>query len=284
MYKLFKNLAILSSILIFLSLGLLFAYRWLNTNQINGVVAKTLILGDSQTQNGLDPAHMKPGTINYSNSAEPIYIVRQKLLAFSSRQKQIMVILPLSKLNLSHEIEKRWINNDTVFSEKSSSYFGAIELPRPKMVRTDLKTQLQRLHKLIYRSIYALERKLFLRQENILGGYYSNNGKFDETKKCVTGPQIFKPSKLQIIELYAIQKYCVKVGIKLILVSMPKYCRTKLELEDVFKCHPSTKFIDCHDWYMGRADYFADFNHLNVKGSRLFSRRLDAIISKNELP
>jgi hypothetical protein len=280
MYKLFKNLAILCSILLILSSGLLLAYSWLNAKQINGIAAKTLILGDSQTQNGLDPAYMKPGTINYSNSAEPFYIVKQKLRVLSKKSTPFKLIIPVSVLNLRSELEKNWINNDTVFTEKSSLYFGAIELPRPEGVHNDLKSQLQRLQKLVYRSIYTLERKYLLRQESPLGGFNPNSGQFDLSKKCPTSPQIFKPSKLQIKELYAIQNYCVQNGIQLILVSMPKYCSTMLELEKVFKRHTSTKYIDCHDWYIGRADCFADFNHLNVKGSKLFSRRLDAIISK----
>jgi hypothetical protein len=280
MYKLFKNLAILCFILLLLCLGLLLAYSWLNAKQINGIVAKTLILGDSQTQNGLDPAYMKPGTINYSNSAEPFYIVRQKLWALNNYKKSTKLIIPISILNLNQDIENKWINNDTLFTEKKSLYFGALQLPRPKGVQNDFKSQLRRFQKLIYKSIYTIERRYLLGKDNHLGGYFANSSIFDTTKKCPTTPQIFKPSKLQIKELYAIQNYCVLNGIQLILVSMPKYCSTKLELDMVFDRHSSTKFIDCHDWYIGRADCFADFNHLNVKGSKLFSRRLDAIISK----
>ena len=154
-------------------------------------------------------------------------------------------------------------------------------MKKPIGLKQTLHNQINQLNKLVYKSIYTIERKVLLRKENILGGFVPNSGVFDTKKKCkstINKDREF--SKLQLQELKAIQQICKKKKIQLILVSMPKYCKDQLDLKRIFKLDSNTVFIDCHDWYLGRADCFADFNHLNQNGAALFSKKFALQLAK----
>lgn len=283
--KLFlRQLLTIIIIAIAISALLLWGYATMNQKQISRIQAKALILGDSQAQNGFDTQFFPKGTVNYANSAEPLYLVKEKLKVLSTTCALKQVIIPVTHLNLRKTVERNWILNDTVFNEKSTLYYGLWEMKKPIGLKQTLHNQINQLNKLVYKSIYTMERKVLLRKENILGGFVPNLGVFDTKLKCESSMNKDREfSKLQLQELKAIQQICKKKKIQLILVSMPKYCKDQLDLKRIFKLDSNTVYIDCHDWYLGRADCFADFNHLNKYGAALFSKRFSALLRLNSI-
>ncbi len=278
MKQFFKQLLYILCIVSAFSALFICIYGAMNRAQISHVNGSTLILGDSQSQNGFDPQYFPNGTVNYANSAESFYIMKEKLKVFTKKLKIKLLILPVTNLNLNSKIDKVWIQNDTTFNEKYSLYFGIWKMKQPSGLNKSKYPKIEQLNKLLYKAIYTFERRLLLRKVNVLGGFVANQGKFNQKLECKTSTNTIVYSKLQLKELKEIQQICKEKDIKLILVNMPKYCKAELRLEKVFKLESNTVFIDCHDWLIGRSDCFADFNHLNEKGAKLFSKRFAHIL------
>ncbi len=248
--------------------------------------SKTIFLGDSHGQNGINPDfYSSEKSANFCASGEGYHFCYIKLKSILSKKNSLQkVVLTLSSHNLSKEIDPLWIYNSNNFQEKSATYY-------PFLTGTDfVRFQKNNLYPIsalpdllnasAKKSIYGIERKILIGEPTFYGGYTPNNKVYSESKEKRKNKS-FELSIFQKTYLDSIVKICSENNLKLILVSTPEFNtrgRTRQELTNFI---PSgTTYFDYRNLFSSK-DCFADPGHLNEKGARLFTRALSKDLKQN---
>lgn len=247
-----------------------------------------IILGDSQMQK-IDPKEFTDDTYNFASVGEHYYFTYQKLKKITKSKKHNIkkVILGVSIHNFS-PVYNRLFDLDFSEGQKSlSKYLYFIDLNEQKFVKDKKKL----LNKNLINGIYS--------NSNLgWGGFYKSNNEnpdsliIRKTLKMhysITSSEK-KTSSDQIKYLHQIDSLCKSNNITLFLVSTPyhpyyiknidpyyfkKFKKVLGEMNDV-------KHINYLDYQIDPF-FMSDGNHLNYKGSKIFSKKINEMLNAENL-
>ena len=122
-----SRVGVFTCLLIALILGALYVNATIMSNDLQDKISdiKTIFLGDSHGQNGINPDfYTAEKSANFSASGEGYHFSYIKLKGVLSKNNSLQkVVLTLSSHNLSKEIDPLWIYNSNNFQEKSATYY-----------------------------------------------------------------------------------------------------------------------------------------------------------------
>lgn len=241
---------------------------------------RTLVLGDSHTQNGVNDKQLKQ-SINVSSSGESyIYsFIKLKHLLRSNNNIENLV-LAFAPHNFDTEVDSLWLYDNSNVLKKVGSLYPFIRKEEWQfLIRNKLLAPVTILQKIFYESIYSVEVQMIMRKMPFVGGYTPNDKKFS----CSDMPNDYKLpkpseqlSKPQLLYFNKIRDLCRANDIKLYLINTPTYTEQKL--------FPISKLIQPDevllDWSrMPLSEkYFADCNHLNPLGAQYITDSLSKIL------
>ncbi|MDD5014565.1 MAG: hypothetical protein PHW73_05620 [Atribacterota bacterium] len=250
-----------------------------------------LILGDSNTECAINDSIVSK-SVNLSQSADAYFYSFIKLRKFLKINPNIeTVILGINEKSLyNHELFK---SNEYIRS-KYNSYFRLMNLNdfRVLLEAGGIKAFIN----LAEASFYNFSRALTIQESDYkdmnIGGYlYLIRDKLDETierykKENKQNNINIEYSKNQIEYLLKIVSLCKEYKVKLILLSTPTYMYCTNE-NDFYKLNQFLKKnmgddIDYWDYssYSLPDFCYGDIDHLNYKGTEVFSKKLNDDIKK----
>jgi len=247
--------------------------------------SKTLIIGDSHTQKGLNPK-LFDDAINLSQSAEPMVISYWKLKFVFDAIQPNTVIIGFGR----HKISS---NQDRVFYDKRTSH----EFFRRSYLIGDFD-KIKDIIKIDFLSFYFkwVKRNCLYPQFNpfyFLGHYEASKGNDlcnvrEKLQNHFGSPNIEKPySKIGMMYLDSMISFCELHDVKPIIISLPVYQEYYERIpNDIHVVYDSikNKFQLKNVEFIDRAnDYFVDFlfydvDHLNIDGANIFSEEIREII------
>ncbi|WP_234110734.1 hypothetical protein [Chryseobacterium sp. R2A-55] len=296
MMKLFlKKTGLFLSITLVTVLVVIFASKAIALRLFNfhQPMIETVILGDSQTQCGLDDKIL-PHTLNLSESADTYFYSYVKLKRMLEHNSQIKkVVLGFADHNLT-ENQDRWLHDNEINSFKLPIYFFMFD-------KNDLfdfakinKAQIiVHSHTILKRNFSHLLR--IYRHEKIekfgIGGFLALSKEAKKEEQKIQNRNVQKtlqPSSLDSKYLLKIYALCQSKKISLELISLPQFENTlqkKAHNIDELRPYkkradlywhenlPNANYVDFSNYQLQTKD-FADGSHLNKNGAVLFSRML----------
>lgn len=241
-----------------------------------------LILGDSQMQR-IDPMAFSGECYNFASSGEHYYFTYQKLkkIISSENHKTKKIVLGVSVHNFSPFYNRLF---DLDFPEGQASFCRYLYF-----IDLDEHTFIKDKKKLL---INSLINGIYIKSD--WGGFYtSNNENPDSTivlKTLKTHYTIAssenRHSKEQIKYLHLIDSLCKSNNINLFLVSTPYHPFYKKSidpyyfnsLEEVLSTMKNINYINYLDYQIDPS-LMSDGNHLNSKGSEIFSKMMNENIN-----
>jgi hypothetical protein len=200
----------------------LYNYQFLSHEKVE---VKTVILGDSHTQNGVNDKLLN-WSKNYSNSGESYFYSFIKLRHLINENKFLdKVVLSYGQHNLSKITQEKWLLNDDNIKEKFGGLFplftlqdiGALfEMKSPKISIVLIKS-------VVNSSIYSIERQLLGKGLPFTGGFTPNDKVFNPNLK----PQNMNMkggrelAEYELEYLGKISDLCKKHSIQLFLLNTP---------------------------------------------------------------
>lgn len=283
----FKNLVILSLIVVFIFGGVCYYYsievksRFKLPQEI-----KVLILGDSHTQSGLDDRLIQHA-VNFSSSGEHYAYVYEKLKYITRRNTQIQtVILAFSGSNFIKERDEYWLFDNSNLKNKFGTYFPIFskEGIQQYLKVIPLQHYAQLIDGLLFYPMYSLEKSILVGESQYIGGYFENNQVMEVEEQFAWEEQVedaLKEQSVYQLEYFAkIQEYCIQHGIDLMLINTPVFnAKSKDDIE--YLIHPHSIYLDFKTLPLP-ADHFADASHLNPKGAQVLSEKVNQILYKVE--
>jgi len=236
---------------------------------------ETIILGDSHTQNGIDPNYFN-NAINLSASGEAYWYSYAKLKFILHSQNPDKVVLALSCHNIDEKVDSLWLYNEGNYAEKIGTYFPIMTFEDIVYISNHfgISDVLSAIDNGIRQSYYSIEYQVMKGKLPFIGGYTRNTGTFSGSHGSLQKEEETILSTEQINTLKKIESLCSEKEITLYLIDMPTYmdkCKpdSKIQLE--------SKLIDLSNLFT-ESKYFADVNHLNPTGADSVSRYLSQII------
>jgi len=276
MNKLFKKITLFSSVL-FILFGLTVClYRMQIQNSLNQKdVVDYLILGDSHSQNGIDPLLLSSNSINLSTSAESYFFCFTKIKYFLENKREIKnLILAYGPHSLSKEVDTIWVKDKINFQEKYRSFYPLISIKDAitytEKMKLPFTERINIVNEAIYQSLYSIERQILIHKLPYIGGYESNNKHLIDTVSKKTNESNSGYSELQVYYLKQIVALCKEHNVKLFLVNTPLFSGHNVMNPPSI---PETDYtlLDYGGLMKGQSKYFADFVHLNSVGAQYFS-------------
>jgi hypothetical protein len=243
--------------------------------------AKVLILGDSHTQNGVNPEFIE-GSVNLSASAEGYFYSRIKLEKLLSYCQPSVVILGYSTHNIDSKIDSLWLKRQGNLETKVASYYPLLNLHHWKEILefAGVKSVFGIVGGIFPKAPYALERELLGLGVPFIGGYTPNINQLDSQIKIKnSSPKIEKFSKEQLNQLNSIVEICNNRNISLILLNTPTLSlQDKVVLDSIAKDYSENlEYLDYSDKFMDFSLY-ADANHLNPLGAKALSDSINSYL------
>lgn len=248
----------------------------------------SVFLGDSHFQNGINDK-LIANSINFAESAEALIYSRIKLEYILENSNYIdNVFLSVHNSTFLAKIDTIWISKEDNYLSKFSSFYPLYQ----KKHFCDWESQIvdyeltRLLHKVVWQSIYSIERQIMIGKLPFLGGYAPNDKTLKVEQIDSTRKTAYKTSSNQIEEFLRIKKLCYKSGVNLILINTPVY-KTSGKDKFILNQGISNLFNDVVYWdYSELLDsniYFADRNHLNPKGAEILSNYINDYLIKLDL-
>ena len=246
-----------------------------------------LILGDSHTQTSLNDTILK-NAVNLSESADTYFYSYIKLKHLISKNKQIdTLILAYSYSNITKS-QDDWLINTQVNAVKLPKYFFMFD-------NNDLTASLKMNHHLVLNNtlqIIASNVRLFskIRQKNEInqlgiGGYLPLTNIYKSKPKKYIKTEL-KYGQFDLEYLYKIYSLCTKNKIKVILLNAPTIFDQnhvnpyKSKYNSIARKKLKTATIINLSNLKLQSKYFADEDHLNEQGARLFSNKITEIFKR----
>lgn len=293
MSKFFKQLFFFSilAVVIIASVHLSFQHRMqADTNYKVASNIQTLIIGNSRPECAFNDS-LIANTRNLSLVAEPYfytYIKLRKLLA-SNHQIQT-VLVECSDINLSEENMKKWMYESASVKYLYPKYATIMTLAE--------KTTVLKLSPFAFIKSFP-----FILRDNILftinhtndiiaakqfGGYLAKEGSHLDTIKNTTVPtanskQSFSLAAFNLQYLDSIIALCQQHQVHYYLLRAPVHSSYGLASFDktydsvLANRYPNANLIDFANYKLDDSDFF-DPHHLNYKGARVVSKKLDSVL------
>jgi len=284
MKKLFKNISLFLLIpLLYFGFNIIFnSYHIKNTKPFIPKV-NYLILGDSHIQGTIDPKYFT-NAVNYAKSGEPYFVTYWKL-KFLIEQPQVALDTVLLGFN-HHDVSA---NKDmALLGNGSYDQFKRIYSIHNFSKEDSLDIDHYKYFNILFRNVLAYPKY----NHYYFQGTYGKLNK-DLTKRKLNSKSykkhphfflkddIYDTSKINIKYLDSIVNLCKSKNINLLLITTPVskgyYKNIPVKFKSKFnqiKSDYSFKGIKTHDFSQAFVEdsLFADFNHLNGKGSQLFMK------------
>jgi hypothetical protein len=287
-----KSILFLISSCVLIFLCLFFLKMVLKNNLIiesDAIKYKTLILGDSQIQNGLDDLEIE-NSLNVAKGGDPIFYNYIKLKAlYDLGVRPDRLILGWTPQNFTsngfYDIPKT--------KDKLSRYFFLLDLKDYKDI---IKYNPEGFFKGIINFLFnSFTKKMLLFKTNIknadIGGFWtlpSNISDFYLEKDIlntenIERDEILSANDMSLKYLDKIINFCNTNNIKIVLISMPNYKSLNLKnksIKKVFDNHIITLkdkvvYWDYSDYIGIEKKHFYNEDHLNENGAIIISSLLN---------
>lgn len=248
-----------------------------------GIHAHAIAIGDSHIVCDLDTA-MLPGVQNIGSTAEPLLLSWWKLRYVQQHHRIDTVILGVGPHNLSAKSDERLLKKGWATEELMRRLYGIVPfdeaLRAPIHLGTYLGTLFERLcvephkrHLEFYDGFTGVRRSFRSNADSVLQRHYYNED-----------GHVAAVSRTAEIALDSIRALCARQGIMLYVVGTPVHESYLTGIPIRFRVHydslaqetnaSSVHFLDYLTAYQGDS-LFADSDHLNHIGARLFSAGID---------
>ena len=283
--------------LLITSLSIMFSNLYVS-NKINFKINKNkniLILGDSHTQCSLNDNIIQNST-NLSESADTYfysYIKLKKLLLTNNHIDTLILGFGFHNITAGQD---GWLLDSKINATKIPRYFYMFEKEDIKfMLKINSHAILNNLIKIIVTNFTIKTDKTTNQNHKHIGSYLALNKEMSQIEltkfkkvieKYKKDKQPLNYAKLELQNLKNIEKLCSTKNIKLILINTPN-------IFDQLEVHPEKKKIDLikntfakNSKYIDKSNmildlkYFADHDHLNKMGSKLFSEEIIKILKE----
>jgi len=242
--------------------------------------ATTLILGDSHSKFAFND-HIISGSFNYSDNADSYFYSYVKLKAIHKKNPQIdTLLLSFSEHNMESRIEELWTLNEGHLNKRMPLYGPLLGLEDALFLLEHAPESLfKNLFGQVLFPIYYLAKG-----QGLFGGFRELNqntlaAEIEMERATPSKKQaVFEVAELECRYILKIEDYCVKNGIKLLLVNPPVYPLIHARQANVYgpykKYFSHIPFLDFSQLPLSDAD-FADMVHLSPKGARHFSEMIE---------
>lgn len=247
--------------------------------------------GDSNVECAINDSLIE-NSINIAQSGEAYMYSYIKIRSVLESNDQIKTIfIGVSPGNLSRETEVRWLFRDDFVIEKITLYNYLMHLNEKMLIiKQNPKAYFKGLSKSVTGNFQTVINTVFSGSHDgriiNFGGYeYLVRDKLQEALKMhlSTPPNSkFERGLIQEKYLKMISDLCLQKSIKLVLLNTPKYYRydaiddesERLNWLSCLKSLPAGSLLDLSTLNLPDSCY-ADLNHLNYRGARIFSEFLN---------
>lgn len=245
-----------------------------------------LVIGDSHTQCAVDDNILKQAA-NVSSSATSYLYTYVKLKRFVGQNAQIKtVILSYHYKSLDTELEQRWLYKPGVMIQQVPMYYCMMSNKDTRIFKysPSYYISLLRMPKVCFDMLYRAKGNVKRLQYTHLamGGFNAQQktklAEDIERRKDEPMPAKTFYSQIEHQYLEKIIAYCKAKNLELILLSTPVYHGDQYADVQFFEQVRQQHFLNVP--YLNYSDMeladsvFADVNHLNADGARIFSTQL----------
>jgi len=286
--------------------GVMYGFNtWLQQRDVYKVPksVESLFIGDSHIKCTFDYS-MIAHSINTAQTAEPYIMTYYKLLPIIENNPGIKnVILGFSYHNIAGENDTQFQNPSKVTS-LYATYYPVINYKDVKVEHCSWQRYMKSVikHKVLFNLMYT--KNLIKRISGkgtpaypYIGTYLRSTNKFHDNTKLripdhyyTADSTVSRPSEISKNYLLRIADFLQKKNIKLYLVTSPLhphyqagipefYRREFQDFRKQLEQYPNVIYLDYENDFK-TDDYFKDSDHLNVKGAKIISMRLDSILNQ----
>ncbi len=303
------NILIFCGLIVFIAVGLVILSEFCIKSRKSQLLRlreniTVVFSGDSNVECSVND-EIITNSINISTSGEAYLYSYSKIKAILEHNNQIKIVfLSYSPGKLTKYIEERWLYSDEYIIEKTRYYNYVLDKTEKRFLfKKNPKAYLKGTFQSVVFNFSGFFKSLNIRspRKGILnfGGYKKMEinklqSDIDRQKNIdMNDSEMILQKKWGYVQesyLMKISNLCKNKSAKLFLLKTPKYQRefkndSIISESDILKFHnflPSDSILDMSNFYLPDSCY-ADINHLNYKGAKIFSEYMNNLIHSEQI-